>query len=203
METGTETGIYKYVKTQMELLARDGRALEQGGSKAQLAQLRRGVGKSPGELPELWGMFLKSMPEGLMGKDGRPSYAEWAVYTALTLFALHQQGHSEPMSAEGEENRLGRAVRKLVLLGEDEENIRRKFSIAARADDMAELSYHLKTIVKLLGNSDIRLDYGDLAKDLYWFQFDNHADRIRLKWGQDFYRFSEAKNNGKEEKNDE
>ncbi len=47
METGTETGIYKYVKTQMELLARDGRALEQGGSKAQLAQLRRGVGKSP------------------------------------------------------------------------------------------------------------------------------------------------------------
>ena len=56
-----------------------------------------------------------------MGKDGRPSYAEWAVYTALTLFALHQQGHSEPMNAEGEENRLGRAVRKLVLLGEDEE----------------------------------------------------------------------------------
>ena len=198
-----EKQIRNYVKKQMEMLAGDAGTLDLGSSKAQLAQLRRGVGKRPGELPELWGIFLRNMPEELMGKEGRPSYAEWAVYTALTLFALHQQGHSEPMNAEGEENRLGRAVRKLVLLGEDEENIRRKFSIAARADDMAELSYHLKTIVKLLGNSDIRLDYGDLAKDLYWFQFDNHADRIRLKWGQDFYRFSEAKNNGKEEKNDE
>ena len=199
METGTETGIHKYVKAQIDLLAKDDRALDQSGSKAQLAQLRRGVGKSPGELPELWGAFLKNMPEELMGKDGKPSYAEWAVYTALTLFALHQQGQSDPMNEEGEENRLGRAMRKLVRSAEDEENIRRKLSIAARSDDMAELSYHLKTLVRLLGNDNIRLDYVDLAKDLYWFQFENHTDRIRLKWGQDFYRFAETKDNGKEE----
>lgn len=199
METGTETGIHKYVKAQIDLLAKDDRALDQSGSKAQLAQLRRGVGKNPGELPELWGAFLKNMPEELMGKDGKPSYAEWAVYTALTLFALHQQGQSDPMNEEGEENRLGRAMRKLVRSAEDEENIRRKLSIAARSDDMAELSYHLKTLVRLLGNDNIRLDYVDLAKDLYWFQFENHTDRIRLKWGQDFYRFAETKDNGKEE----
>ena len=201
METGTEAGIHKYVKAQIDLLAKDDRTLDQSGSKAQLAQLRRGVGKSPGELPELWGMFLKNMPEELMGKDGRPSYAEWAAYTALTLFALHQQGHSDPMNEEGEENRLGRAMQTLAHSEkEDEENIRQKLSIAARSDDMAELSYHLKTLVRLLGNHDIRLDYADLAKDLYWFQFENHRDRIRLKWGQDFYRFAETKDNGKEEK---
>lgn len=197
-----EAEIRKYVRTQIVLLAKDDRALEQSGSKAQLAQLRRGAGKSPGELPELWGVFLKNMPEELMGKDGRPSYAEWAVYTALTLFALHQQGHSEPMHEEGEDNRLGRAARNLVHGDEEEENIRKKLSIAARSDDMTELSYHLKTLVRLLGNEDIRLDYADLAIDLYRFQFEKYADRIRLKWGQDFYRFDKTEDNGKEEEDE-
>ncbi len=197
-----EKQIRNYVKKQMELLAGDSGTLDLGSSKAQLAQLRRGVGKRPGELPELWGIFLRNMPEELMGKEGRPSYAEWAIYTALTLFALHQQGHSEPMHAEGEENRLGRAVKKLAHGEEEEENVRRKFSIAARSDDMEELSYHLKTLVRMLGSNDIKLDYEDLAKDLYRFQFENDADQVRLKWGQDFYRFVGTKDRGEEEKDE-
>ncbi len=197
-----EKQIRNYVKKQMEMLAGDAGTLDLGSSKAQLAQLRRGVGKRPGELPELWGIFLRNMPEELMGKEGRPSYAEWAIYTALTLFALHQQGHSEPMHAEGEENRLGRAVKKLAHGEEEEENVRRKFSIAARSDDMEELSYHLKTLVRMLGSNDIKLDYEDLAKDLYRFQFENDTDQVRLKWGQDFYRFVGTKDRGEEEKDE-
>lgn len=197
-----EKQIRNYVKKQMELLAGDAGTLDLGSSKAQLAQLRRGVGKRPGELPELWGIFLRNMPEELMGKEGRPSYAEWAIYTALTLFALHQQGHSEPMHAEGEENRLGRAVKKLAHGEEEEENVRRKFSIAARSDDMEELSYHLKTLVRMLGSNDIKLDYEDLAKDLYRFQFENDTDQVRLKWGQDFYRFVGTKDRGEEDKDE-
>ncbi len=197
-----EKQIRNYVKKQMEMLAGDAGTLDLGSSKAQLAQLRRGGGKRPGELPELWGIFLRNMPEELMGKEGRPSYAEWAIYTALTLFALHQQGHSEPMHAEGEENRLGRAVKKLAHGEEEEENVRRKFSIAARSDDMEELSYHLKTLVRMLGSNDIKLDYEDLAKDLYRFQFENDTDQVRLKWGQDFYRFVGTKDRGEEEKDE-
>lgn len=197
-----EKQIRNYVKKQMEMLAGDAGTLDLGSSKAQLARLRRGAGKRPGELPELWGIFLRNMPEELMGKEGRPSYAEWAIYTALTLFALHQQGHSEPMHAEGEENRLGRAVKKLAHGEEEEENVRRKFSIAARSDDMEELSYHLKTLVRMLGRNDIKLDYEDLAKDLYRFQFENDTDQVRLKWGQDFYRFVGTKDRGEEEKDE-
>ena len=197
-----EKQIRNYVKKQKEMLAGDAGTLDLGSSKAQLARLRRGAGKRPGELPELWGIFLRNMPEELMGKEGRPSYAEWAIYTALTLFALHQQGHSEPMHAEGEENRLGRAVKKLAHGEEEEENVRRKFSIAARSDDMEELSYHLKTLVRMLGSNDIKLDYEDLAKDLYRFQFENDTDQVRLKWGQDFYRFVGTKDRGEEEKDE-
>lgn len=51
------------------------------------------MGRQPGDLPALWGALLADMPEQLQGSNG-PSKAEWAVYTALTLFALHQQGEA-------------------------------------------------------------------------------------------------------------
>ena len=65
--------------------------------RAELAKLRRGVGHRPGELPELWGSFLLGMPEGFQGNNG-PTAAEWAVYLALTLYAVHQQGNDRPMN---------------------------------------------------------------------------------------------------------
>lgn len=184
--------------------------IDSSSSKARLAQLRRGIGKQPGELPELWGEFLQNLPEELMSKSGsgEPSYAEWAIYTALTLFALHQQGHSEPMNAEGDENRLGRAVKKLVHNPNDAdemERVRFKFSLAAGSDDMTELSYRLKTIVKLLSDENIKLNYADLAKDIFLFQSEKYSDRVRLKWGQDFYRNfnTNTDDNGKEDNNEE
>lgn len=198
MERKAEVGIY--VRKKIKLLAENDRRLEEGSSKAHLAQLRRGIGKKPGELPELWGSFLSGLSEEMMSKNNEPSYAEWAIYTALTLFSLHQQGHSEPMHAEGEENHFGRAVRKLVHSEDDEENVRKKLSIAACSDDITELSYHLKTIVKLLESNDIKLDYVDLAKDLHDFQFEKNVDKIRLKWGQDFYYNNDK---GKDESNEE
>ncbi len=198
-----EKKVREYVRRQIAFIAKDEKVLEQSSSKAHLSQLRRGLGKKPGELPELWGMFLKDMPEELMGEVGKTSYAEQAIYTALTLFALHQQGHIESMGVEGEENHLGRAARRLVGNDEEEENVRKKLCIMAASDDMTELSYHLKTIIKLLSSKDIKLDYVDLTRDLYWFQFEKYVDRIRLKWGQDFYRNVQTNENGEEESNEE
>ena len=94
--------------------------------KAALANLRRGIGHLPGELPQLWGEFLLDLPEEMHGWDGHPSQAEWAVYTALTLFALHQQGHElpvDPMYREG--SRFGSAVGGLAV-DEDEMKVREK-----------------------------------------------------------------------------
>ena len=61
------------------------------GGRARLARLRRGIGKAPGELPELWGEFLNGLPEELFRKNEALKNAEWAIYISLTLFALHQQ----------------------------------------------------------------------------------------------------------------
>lgn len=80
--------------------------------RAELAELRRGVGRQPGDLPALWGALLADMPEQLQGSNG-PSKAEWAVYTALTLFALHQQGEAG-VSMNQPGRTLGGAVRQLA-----------------------------------------------------------------------------------------
>ena len=76
-------------------------------ANAQLAVWRRGIGHKPGELPALWGAFLADMPEEFYGRDGNPSREEWAVYTALTLFALHQQG-------EGRQDRMRQQYGRLL-----------------------------------------------------------------------------------------
>lgn len=177
-----------------------------GMQKAALANLRKGVGRKPGEIPQLWGTFLQNMPESFYSTGSEPSRAEWAVYIALTLFALHQQGHDpvrDPMCKT--DIPLGTAVAKLVQLDDDRERILRRFNAAATSDDIEEVAYHLRTLIQLLRGDGIQLDYPSLAKDLYIFQNRESAPSIRLRWGQDFYRELNAKfntKNGEEEKND-
>lgn len=163
-------------------------------SRAMLAKLRRGVGKQPGELPELFEILFADMPEELFGKSDEPSYSVKAIYTALTLFALHQQGKERPMSIDGKTedkklgNSLGSAVGRLVKQDNDREQaIKRRFDTVTTATELTELSHHARSLIQLLRAGDITLDYPRFAVDLYWFQFDEIRNRARLRWGQDYY----------------
>ena len=172
--------------------------------RAQLANLRRGIGRKPGDMPELWGMLFAEMPEEMLSQNGQPTREEWAVYTALTLYALHQQGFKiskQNMHEAGKpENRLGRAVARLV---KDEENdrdrIARRFNAFATADDMLTAAHHLRGLIQLLRAEEIPLDYVHLAENLYDFQNPDFRPGVRLEWGQDFYDKSRAANEAHDE----
>lgn len=164
-------------------------------SRAMLAKLRRGIGKQPGELPELFEILFINMPEEFYGQGGRPSYAEWAIYTSLTLFALHQQGKDRPMSVgeviDGKRtgNSLGAAVGTLVKQDRKREPaIKRRFDAVLTANEFTEFAHHARGLIQLLKAGDIRLDYPRFAEDLYRYQFDENRNRIRLRWGEDYYR---------------
>lgn len=162
---------------------------ESGPQKALLAQLRRGVGRMPGELPQLWGILLDNLPEEMTRKNGEPSKEEWAIYTALTLFALHQQGHDlphKPMHCQGA--KFGAAMARLVESPDDEERILRRFNMIATSGSIEELTNHLRGAVQLLRSKDIPLDYAQLAEDLLLYQNIRTQNHVRLRWGQDFYR---------------
>ena len=174
--------------------------LSVGNRKAELALLRHGVGKQPGQNPLLWGMFLEQLPEELQGKGKNPSRAEWAVYTSLTLYALHQQGQTQSMNQKG--MTLGKAIQELVSTGnqDGEERILRRFNQMATSSDMIELAYHLRNIIELLRAKNIPLDYVDLASDLFQYQIMDYQTSVRLKWGRDYYYNKPVKN--KEENHD-
>ncbi len=157
------------------------------GGKARLANLRRGIGKIPGELPELWGEFLKDMPDSLISQSGEPTFGEWAIYLSLTMYALHQQGNSDSVHSEGVS--LGRAVASLMQNDTDEERERilKRFGPIVTAKDMYELSHHLRCIIQLMSSKGVKLDYVKLADDIYSFQFDDSRKKVQLRWGQDFY----------------
>jgi CRISPR system Cascade subunit CasB len=162
--------------------------------KASLANLRRGVGHTPGEIPQLWGEYLQEMPEEMYGRYGQPSREEWAIYTALTLFALHQQGRdptAEPMHSQGKS--IGTSAALLI----DDENVEnredtmkrilRKLNAAATSNSVDALAHYLRSLVQLLRTQGIPLDYVTLAGDIYDYQFPERINAVRLRWGQDFY----------------
>ena len=169
--------------------------------RAKLAKMRRGIGEQPGAVPELWDLLFDGLPEELEGKGNEPSRAEKAVYTALTLYALHQQGkdlHSEFMYLEN--NTLGRAVGQLARRsGGNEEAVIRRFNVVVTSADLTEFSWHLRNIIQLCKRESIPLDYASLARDLYEYQDLNRLDNVRLKWGRDFYRELSYRENDEDE----
>ncbi len=193
-----------FTKRRLEFLIKTS---NESGRKAALANLRRGIGHKPGELPELWGEFLSQMPEEMYGFSG-PSQAENAVYTALTLFALHQQGHElpgDPMYREGVN--LGTAAARLIIGETDAESafdrVRRRFNMTATASDTEEFTQHLRGLVQLMRAKGIPLDYAGLAGDIFLYQNAELRPEIRLRWGQELYReYDKLTHNRKDENNE-
>lgn len=179
--------IEDYMRRRLSDFASDPNA---GRVRAQLATLRRGVGRKPGDMPDLWGLLFADMPEEMMSRTAEPTAAEWAAYTALTLYATHQQGteiNRQNMHTGQDAGRLGKAVARLVKNADDRERIARRFNAFATASDMTEAAHHLRGLIQLLRVEEIPLNYIRLAGDLYRFQNPEYAPDVRLSWGQDFY----------------
>ena len=170
--------------------------LPENQRRAELAKLRRGIGHAPGDLPDLWGGLLQGMPASFYGTNG-PSHEEWAVYLALTLYALHQQSN-DTVCVSQLGCTLGRAVRSIL----------RRFNALATAEEITEISHHLRGMIQLLRAAkpdSIPLDYPQLAVDLYGLQCDapqlaQLPANIRLRWGQDLYRYEKNESSETQEK---
>ena len=165
---------------------------EDAAVRGRLANLRRGVSRKPGEDPRTWGILFSELPEEMLGRNGEPSREEWAIHTAITLYALHQQSNdlrTQNMNKKGIS--LGKAASQLTVAygGDDDsrERVARRLYQIVLAPDMPSMSYYLRSFIQLLRSENIELDYPRLAKDLYIFQLPDGAASVRLQWGQDFY----------------
>ncbi|MEU6241784.1 type I-E CRISPR-associated protein Cse2/CasB [Streptomyces sp. NPDC047024] len=162
---------------------------------AALARLRRGAGRRAADMPDLWGLVdtgpLHEHADGSSPlSDLELTRAEDALYTALTLWALHQQSRGTRMHRAHERERpggLGAAVRRLMPADGIDEAVLKRLVRAGTAPDLVILAQRLRDLVVLLRRSDVPLDYGLLAGQLYVWQWPGGREAVRREWGRSFH----------------
>lgn len=156
----------------------------------KLATLRHASTMPIGSNVDAWPLEFEGLPLELVGKGPDPSPGENAVHAALTLYALHQQGQSRPMHANG--RGFGGAVRQLVLQGKEHYSnleigeMPRRFRAFITAESMEETLHYARQIVQQLRGAAISLDYAKFAVQLYDLQNPYREDRVRLAWGREY-----------------
>lgn len=156
-------------------------------ARADLARLRRGLGKSAGSVPELWELTIGSVPRDLTWDRDEPSRAEHAAHAALTLYALHQQSLSAPAHIPGV--RFGQAVGQLGGgAGPTHAAVARRFMAAATAESADELLMHVRGLVSQLRAAKRGMDYAQFADDVMALLTPSRRTSVRLAWGRAFYR---------------
>lgn len=154
-------------------------------SRAACAKLRRAVGRPLGECPDVWEIILPNAPEGKNSDN--------VIHTVVTLYALHSQGKNESMSDNA--TGFGAAIAKLIdPSGSNESAVRRRFNAVATSSEFTELAHHARGLIQLLKASGVKMDYPRFASDLYYFQFPDNANTVRLKWGKQFYHVNISQN---------
>src|SRR4051812_24984458 len=109
----------------------------------ELAALRRGIGREPGTVAQMWPYYTR------LNDRGQLTAELWAEHLALTLFAVHQQSQGRPVHRHGVS--LGAAVLALRRSGKfSEEALDRRFGAAATATTVGEVAHHLRGLITQL-----------------------------------------------------
>ncbi|MET9782408.1 type I-E CRISPR-associated protein Cse2/CasB [Nocardiopsis alba] len=141
-----------------------------------LADLRRGLGREAGDVPEMWTYYTT------LNKEGYRTAALKAEHAALSLFGLHQQSQRTPMHKAGVG--LGDAALHLYLAANANQTaIDGRMNMIATSTDSTELVGHLRGLVALLNEQAQPLDYTRLFLDLRFWDNPEKRPSIRRRWG--------------------
>lgn len=164
-------------------------------SKANLAKIRRTVGKPLNEATEVWPILFDNLPEEFISDYGKPTYEEVAIYHAIQLYALYQQGGQsfQRLSEHNEDNKKPNIGYYLSSLRKEDSTTAtdRRFSAMITSSTLEELVYHLRHMLNLLKSKSSyrKIDFAKLAEDLYWYQ-KNNQETVRLEWARSYYSYN-------------
>lgn len=151
------------------------------GDRAALAALRRGLGKEPGEAPDVFPVLLPILPDGELSR-----WDERVAYLVASLFALYPDAPPWPEAArERWQRNLGASLRRLAEQT-DSEGPERRF-VALLNSDVADLSHHLRGVVSLLKSAKqpIPVDWVQLTWDLQ--RWNDAERRVQKRWAGAFW----------------
>jgi CRISPR system Cascade subunit CasB len=147
---------------------------ENRNGRAALAALRRGLGRRPGETPEMY-RYLVPWTAHLQ-REG-----EEARYLVASLFASH------PLSWHGEgAGNFGASMARVA--SDDGESTERRFValLSSHRDDLPE---HLRHAVSLCASKEVPVSWGRLLRDLP--RWDDAQRQVQLGWAREFWKRAE------------
>ena len=141
------------------------------------------------ESPKLWGDVLgldkedeQAFPKKYRGKGDNPTNAETAAYTALTLFALHQQSQKELM--HNADVSFAKAIGRLV--SQTTPSVKKRFDSLMTAQTEKARQHYLRSIVTLLRSEGITFDYGRFTTDYMYLLNPATRQKVLYRWNRDF-----------------
>jgi CRISPR system Cascade subunit CasB len=158
----------------------DGRWAREPAPGADLAALRRGLGRAPGDVPAMWPFYTTLTASGAVTRRLAAEHA------ALTLFAVHQQSRRTPAHCPG----VGVGAIAAQLRDHKKtsnEAVERRFGAAATATSYTEVVAHLRGLITQFRLLDGGLDYTRLVEDLRLWQQPEHVASVRRRWGGQFF----------------
>ena len=160
---------------------------DEGRGKTILANIRSTVGKSLDDANTIWPFLFEYLPEEYLGRRGEISPYENAIYMTLQVYAIIQQGSGN------------RGIAK-ELDGSDK-SLNQRFNAMVTANEFEEFCYHLRHLVRILKakvEGSLQVDYGKLARDLYWLQREKKKE-VSMNWSRCYYKSINSKTNDVEE----
>ena len=167
-------------------------------TKALLANMRNSADKDISNNVDALAYVFSNLSYGEDDRGGELSYMEQAIFTAIQMYAIHQQSNVESVLKFGSDDEnesreekykanIGDAL--ATLRSDESESIDKRFNAMITATNFNKLSYHLRQMIKILkSKSDAKVDYAKLAEDLYWFMM-GRKEEVRLSWARSYYKY--------------
>ena len=167
-------------------------------TKALLANMRNSADKDISNNVDTLAYVFSNLSYGEDDRYVELSYMEQAIFTAIQMYAIHQQSNVESVLKFGSDDEnesreekykanIGDAL--ATLRSDESESIDKRFNAMITATNFNKLSYHLRQMIKILkSKSDAKVDYAKLAEDLYWFMM-GRKEEVRLSWARSYYKY--------------
>lgn len=183
--------------------------------KAVLASLRATDTIDSKRAQAVWPVMFSEMSKEDISNDqtGRPTYAETAIYTALRCYAIHQQAVEDSVYAQSfskdktkkpEGVTFFSALARLRTNDETRVALDRRMQALLASRNLANTVKSITQLTRILkaNNRTLKVDYAQLAQDLFFFETSfKMANRICLKWGQQYYWQPSKEASNSEDKN--
>ena len=187
-------------------------------ARAHLALLRRGIDDGRVRWMNVGFDLYEDWPQDTLGNpalDNDPNIVTEtrAIATALQMYALHQQSKSQGMAwmpehkstgnnteakqlARSERSRysFGHACRVIDANqdGSKATPVLRRLQIMEDVPDFDGIRHQLYSLIRMMRNQDVQLDYQAFAQDLYLLQLPGWRASVFHRWARQYYAVRKA-----------